>query len=36
MRTALIDGRTSWTDLVVLLGWAAVGTVLTARTFTWE
>lgn len=36
MRTALIDGATSWTDLLVLLGWAVVGTVLTARTFTWE
>ena len=36
MRAALIDGRTSWPDLLVLLGWAVVGTVLTARTFTWE
>ena len=36
MRTALIDGQTSWINLLVLLGWAVVGTVLTARTFTWE
>jgi ABC-2 type transport system permease protein len=36
MRAALIDGRTSWPELLVLLGWAVVGTVLTARTFTWE
>jgi ABC-2 type transport system permease protein len=36
MRAALIDGRTSWVDLAVLLAWAAAGTFLTARTFTWE
>ena len=36
MRQALIDGSTAWRDLGVLLVWAAVGTVLTARTFTWE
>jgi ABC-2 type transport system permease protein len=36
MRDALISGRTAWTDLAVLLGWAVLGTVLTARTFTWE
>jgi len=36
MRDALIDGRTNFLDLAVLLVWAAVGTVLTARTFTWE
>ena len=36
MRAALIDGRTSWSDLAVLVVWAAVGTVLTARTFKWE
>jgi ABC-2 type transport system permease protein len=36
MRQALIDGTTAWADLLVLLAWAAVGTVLTARTFTWE
>ena len=34
MRQALIDGTTAWRDLGVLLVWAAVGTVLTARTFT--
>ena len=36
MRDALIDGSTNLVDLAVLLGWAAVGAVLTARTFTWE
>jgi ABC-2 type transport system permease protein len=36
MRAALIDGRTDLTDLLVLAVWAAIGTVLTARTFTWE
>ena len=36
MRDALIDGRTTWPDLAVLLAWAALGTVLTARTFKWE
>jgi ABC-2 type transport system permease protein len=36
MRDALIDGATSWRDLGVLLVWAALGTALTARTFTWE
>jgi len=36
MRDALIDGSTAWTDLAVLLAWAVVGTVLTARTFKWE
>jgi ABC-2 type transport system permease protein len=36
MRDALIDGVTGWRDLLVLLAWAAVGTVLTARTFKWE
>jgi ABC-2 type transport system permease protein len=36
MRAALIDGAISWPDLAVLLGWAAVGTLLTARTFRWE
>nr|WP_246415970.1 ABC transporter permease [Nocardioides luti] len=36
MRDALIDGRTTWTDLAVLLAWAVLGTALTARTFTWE
>jgi ABC-2 type transport system permease protein len=36
MRDALLDGVTTWRNLLVLLGWAAVGTVLTARTFKWE
>jgi ABC-2 type transport system permease protein len=36
MRQALIHGSTAWGDLGVLLVWAAVGTVLTARTFSWE
>jgi ABC-2 type transport system permease protein len=36
LRTALIDGRTAWPDLAVLLAWAVLGTALTARTFTWE
>ncbi|MFN8196281.1 MAG: ABC transporter permease [Nocardioidaceae bacterium] len=36
MRSALLDGRTDWTNLAVLLVWAAIGTALTARTFTWE
>jgi ABC-2 type transport system permease protein len=36
MRSALIDGHTAWIDLVVLIGWAALGTALTARTFKWE
>ncbi|MDQ6686810.1 MAG: ABC transporter permease [Actinomycetota bacterium] len=36
MRRALIQGRVDWIGLVVLLGWAIVGTVLTARTFQWE
>jgi ABC-2 type transport system permease protein len=35
-RTALIDGAIAWTDLAVLLVWAALGTFLTSRTFTWE
>jgi ABC-2 type transport system permease protein len=36
MRHALITGTTAWRDLLVLLVWAVVGTVLTARTFQWE
>jgi ABC-2 type transport system permease protein len=36
MRDAFIDGAVAWRDLLVLLGWAVVGTVLTARTFSWE
>jgi ABC-2 type transport system permease protein len=36
MRTALIGGAFPGTSLLVLAGWTVVGTVLTARTFTWE
>jgi ABC-2 type transport system permease protein len=36
MRQAFLDGRVAGTSMLVLLGWTAVGTVLTARTFRWE
>jgi ABC-2 type transport system permease protein len=36
LRTAFLDGRTDWAALGVLLGWVAVGAVLTAWTFRWE
>ena len=36
MRSAFLDGAVAWQDLAVLLGWTVVGTVATARTFTWE
>jgi ABC-2 type transport system permease protein len=36
MRTALIGGNFPSGALLVLACWALVGTVLTARTFTWE
>jgi ABC-2 type transport system permease protein len=36
MRAALVDARLDVTALLVLLVWGAVGTLLTARTFTWE
>jgi ABC-2 type transport system permease protein len=36
MRSAFLDGTLAWRDLGVLLGWALVGTVATARTFSWE
>ena len=36
MRTALIDGGFPAGSLLVLAGWALVGALLTARTFTWE
>jgi len=36
MRTALIGAAFPGTSLLVLAGWTVVGTVLTARTFTWE
>jgi len=36
MRDALIRDTIAWTNLAVLLVWAAIGTFLTARTFRWE
>ncbi len=36
MRVALVDGGFPGFQLVVLLIWATVGTLLTARTFKWE
>jgi ABC-2 type transport system permease protein len=36
MRAALIHGDVATGSLVVLAAWGALGTVLTARTFTWE
>ncbi|MFC6345248.1 ABC transporter permease, partial [Nocardioides hankookensis] len=36
MRTGFIDGGVAWKDLAVLLVWAVLGTVLTAKTFKWE
>jgi ABC-2 type transport system permease protein len=36
MRAALVDARVDLTALLVLIAWGAVGTLLTARTFTWE
>jgi ABC-2 type transport system permease protein len=36
MRDAFLDGTVAWRDLAVLLGWAAIGTAATARTFSWE
>jgi ABC-2 type transport system permease protein len=36
MRDALIDGVVAWPDLGVLVLWALLGTLLTARTFKWE
>ena len=36
MRHACLDGGVGWRDLLVLLVWGSVGTVLTARTFRWE
>ncbi len=36
MRAALVDARLDVTAILVLLVWGAVGTLLTARTFTWE
>ncbi|NUR06984.1 MAG: ABC transporter permease [Nocardioidaceae bacterium] len=36
MRDALLDGGLPVVPLLVLAAWTAVGTALTARTFTWE
>jgi ABC-2 type transport system permease protein len=36
MRTSLLDGGFPLAPLAVLACWSAVGTLLTARTFTWE
>lgn len=36
MRAALGDAVVPWRDLAVLVGWAGVGAVATARTFSWE
>jgi ABC-2 type transport system permease protein len=36
MRAALVDARLDGTAIVILVGWAVLGTVLTARTFRWE
>ena len=36
MRAAFLDGVLAWPDLLVLLGWAVLGTAATARTFRWE
>ena len=33
---ALVDAQVDSRSLLVLAAWAAVGTVLTARTFKWE
>ncbi|GAA5119675.1 ABC transporter permease [Alloalcanivorax gelatiniphagus] len=36
VRAALVDAQIDGRSLLVLAAWAALGTVLTARTFTWE
>lgn len=36
MRGALVDAQVDGRSLLVLAAWAALGTVLTARTFKWE
>jgi ABC-2 type transport system permease protein len=36
MRGALVDAQVDGSSLLVLVAWAALGTVLTARTFKWE
>jgi ABC-2 type transport system permease protein len=36
MRAAFLDGSIAWSSLLCLVGWAALGSFLTSRTFTWE
>lgn len=36
LRDGLLDGTIAWPALGVLLVWAVIGTLLTARTFRWE
>lgn len=36
LRAALMEGRFTWLNLVVLAGWTALGAALTVRTFAWE
>jgi ABC-2 type transport system permease protein len=36
LRAALLDGSFDWTGIAVLVLWAGLGAVLTARTFRWE
>lgn len=36
LRAALLHGQLSVSSTAVLLGWAVIGTALTARTFSWE
>ncbi len=36
LRAASWSGAVDWSALLVLLAWAGIGSVLTARTFTWE
>ena len=36
MRAAFLDGHVAWSSLLCLLAWAALGSFLTSRTFSWE
>lgn len=36
LRSALASGGWPWRDLMVLLGWAAIGTLCTVRWFRWD
>lgn len=36
MRDALVHADIAWRELTVLLGWAAAGSALASRTFSWE